>query len=120
MSCYYNNNMTMSIWVSTTIISERWSRESLVHVTAGVRPDVGVKGTLARLVNESLPKRGALSLGLFWIKSKSLTDTDSLPPSGLIVAEIAYDLAAALEEFTRLGRRLPDDRSVPVGWISEA
>jgi type I restriction enzyme M protein len=71
------------------------------------------------LVNESLPKRGELSLGLFWIKSKSLTDTDSLPPSDVTAAEIAYDLAAALEEFTRLGGRLLDDRSVPVGWISE-
>ena len=59
------------------------------------------------MVNESLLKRGKLSLGLFWIKSKSLIDTDLLPPSDVITAEIVYDLAAGLEQFTTLGERLP-------------
>lgn len=62
--------------------------------------------TLARLVNESLLKRGELSLGLFWIKDKSLTDTDSLPPSEVIAAEVTYDLAAGLKQFARLAERL--------------
>ena len=68
---------------------------------------MGVGRTLARLVNELLLKRSKLSLDLFWIKDKSLIDTDLLPPSDVITAEIAYDLAAGLEQFTTLGERLP-------------
>lgn len=36
-----------------------------------------------------------LSLDLFWIKDKSLTDTESLPAPDIIATEIADDLAAA-------------------------
>ena len=43
---------------------------------------------------------------LFWIKDKSLTDTDSLPAPGIIAAEIADDLEAALEQFTKIAARL--------------
>lgn len=41
-----------------------------------------------------------------WIKDKSLTDTDSLPAPGIIAAEIADDLEAALEQFTKIAARL--------------
>jgi type I restriction enzyme M protein len=47
-----------------------------------------------------------LSLDLFWIKEKNLTDTDSLPPPDVIAAEIADDLEAALEQFTKIAARL--------------
>ena len=47
-----------------------------------------------------------LSLDLFWIKDKSLTDTDALPPPGVIAAEIADDLEAALQQFTKIAARL--------------
>jgi hypothetical protein len=40
------------------------------------------------------------------IKDKSLTDTDSLPAPGIIAAEIADDLEAALEQFTKIAARL--------------
>jgi hypothetical protein len=53
-----------------------------------------------------LLKRDKLSLDLFWIKDKSLTDTDSLPAPGVIAAEIADDLEAALEQFTKIAARL--------------
>ena len=53
-----------------------------------------------------LLKRDKLSLDLFWIKDKSLTDTDSLPPPGVIAAEIADDLEAALAQFTKIAARL--------------
>ena len=53
-----------------------------------------------------LVKRDKLSLDLFWIKDKSLTDTDSLPPPDVIAAEIADDLETALEQFTKIVERI--------------
>src|SRR5881396_775530 len=41
---------------------------------------------------DELLKRDKLSLDLFWIKDKSLTDTDALPAPDIIAAEIADDL----------------------------
>ena len=55
---------------------------------------------------EELLKRDKLSLDLFWIKDKSLTDTDSLPAPDIIAAEIADDLEAALAQFTKIAARL--------------
>ena len=55
---------------------------------------------------EDLLKRDKLGLDLFWIKDNSLTDTDSLPPPGVIAAEIADDLEAALAQFTKIAERL--------------
>ncbi len=55
---------------------------------------------------EELLKRDKLSLDLFWIKDKSLTDTDSLPPPDILAAEIGDDLEAALEQFTKIAARL--------------
>lgn len=43
---------------------------------------------------------------LFWIKDKSLTDTDLLPPPDVLATEIADDLEAALEQFTKIAARL--------------
>ena len=54
---------------------------------------------------EDLLKRDKLSLDLFWIKDKSLTDTDSLLAPDIIAAEIADDLEAALEQFTKIAAR---------------
>ena len=53
-----------------------------------------------------LLKRDKLSLDLFWLKDKSLTDTDSLPPPDVIATEIADDLEAALEQFTKIAASL--------------
>jgi type I restriction enzyme M protein len=51
-------------------------------------------------------KRDKLSLDLFWIKDKSLTDPDALPSPHIIATEIADDLEAALEQFTKIAARL--------------
>lgn len=56
--------------------------------------------------HDELLKRDKLSLDLFWIKDKSLTDTDSLPAPDVIAAEIADDLEAALNQFTKIAARL--------------
>jgi len=55
---------------------------------------------------EELLKRDKLSLDLFWIKDKSLTDTDSLPAPDILAEEIADDLEAALAQFTKIAARL--------------
>ncbi|MGD0650386.1 MAG: N-6 DNA methylase [Verrucomicrobiia bacterium] len=55
---------------------------------------------------EELLKRDKLSLDLFWIKDKSLTDTDSLPAPDVLAGEIADDLETALEQFTKIAAKL--------------
>lgn len=55
---------------------------------------------------DELLKRDKLSLDLFWIKNKSLTDIDALPATDILAAEIADDLEAALEQFTKIAARL--------------
>ena len=64
------------------------------------------EGRWRRYECAELLKRDKLSLDLFWIKDKSLTDTDSLPPPDVIATEIADDLEAALEQFTKIAVRL--------------
>ena len=51
-------------------------------------------------------KHDKLSLDLFWIKDKSLTDTDGLPAPNIVAAEIVDDLQAALAQFTKIAVRL--------------
>ena len=60
---------------------------------------------------EELLKRDKLSLDLFWIRDKSLTNTDSLPAPDVLAAEIADDLEAALEQFTKIAARLKSNNS---------
>ena len=55
---------------------------------------------------DDLLKRDKLSLDLFWIKDKSLTDTDSLPAPDILAQEIVDDLESALEQFSKIAARL--------------
>ena len=55
---------------------------------------------------DDLLKRDKLSLDLFWLKDRSLTDMDSLPPPDVLATEIADDLATALEQFIKIAARL--------------
>jgi type I restriction enzyme M protein len=57
--------------------------------------------------SEELFNRDKLSLDLFWIKDKSLTDTDSLPAPDIIAAEIADELETAFDLFTKIAKKLP-------------
>ena len=68
--------------------------------------EVNAEGRWRRYEYDELLKRDKLSLDLFWIKDKSLADTDSLPAPDIIAAEIADDLEAALEQFTKIAARL--------------
>jgi len=60
---------------------------------------------------EELIKRDKLSLDLFWIKDKTLTDSESLPAPDVLASEIADDLEAALEQFNKIAARLTKTRS---------
>jgi type I restriction enzyme M protein len=55
---------------------------------------------------EEIEKRDKASLDIFWIKDKSLTDADSLPPPEILAAEIADELQAAMEQFAKISARL--------------
>lgn len=59
-----------------------------------------------RQIDADLTAAGWLVQDLFWIKDKSLTDTDSLPPPDVLATEIADDLEAALAQFTKIAARL--------------
>jgi len=50
--------------------------------------------------------RDKASLDLFWLKDDSLSDSDNLPTSELIAAEIIEDLQAALDQLKELGADL--------------
>jgi type I restriction enzyme M protein len=76
------------------------------HERAETWSETNLEGRWRCYDYEDLLKRDKLSLDLFWIKDKSLTDTDSLPAPGIIAAEIADDLEAALEQFTKIAARL--------------
>ncbi len=56
---------------------------------------------------DEIQKRDKLSLDLFWIKDKSLTDTEALPAPDILAAEIADELEAAFELFSKIAARLP-------------
>ncbi|MGQ0622362.1 MAG: type I restriction endonuclease subunit M [Panacagrimonas sp.] len=55
---------------------------------------------------EDLLKRDKLSLDLFWVKDKNLTDTDSLPRADVLATEIADELEDALAQFRKISARL--------------
>jgi type I restriction enzyme M protein len=76
---------------------------------------------------EDLRKRDKISLDLFWIKDKSLTDTDLLPAPDILATEIADDLEAALAQFTKIAARLARGQrragplpTAPQGAVDEA
>ena len=77
-----------------------------MHAREATWSEATSEGTWRAYDYEDLLKRDKSSLDLFWLKDNSLTDTDSLPPSDVIAAEIADDLEAALAPFTKIAERL--------------
>lgn len=85
-----------------------WNRISPVRCTSasprGARhPD----GRWCCYTYEEILKRDKLSLDLFWIKDQSLTDADSLPPPDVLATEIADELEAAFDLFSKIAAKLP-------------
>ena len=54
---------------------------------------------------EELVNRDKASLDIFWLKDKSLEESENLPDPGILAIEIVEDLEAALEQF----REIADD-----------
>lgn len=77
-----------------------------IHDRSATWSDSNPDGRWRRFQYDELLKRDKLSLDLFWLKDKSLTDTDSLPPPDVLATEIADDLESALVQFTKIAARL--------------
>ncbi len=55
---------------------------------------------------DELAKRDKLNLDIFWLRDKSLEDSDDLPEPDVIAREIVDDLQTALEAFAALAEKL--------------
>ena len=55
---------------------------------------------------EELAKRDKLSLDIFWLKDKSLEDSDSLPEPDVLAQEITDDLQTAIDQFATIANGL--------------
>jgi type I restriction enzyme M protein len=56
---------------------------------------------------DEILKRDKLSLDIFWIKDQALTDTESLPAPDILATEIADELEAAFDLFSKIAAKLP-------------
>lgn len=81
-----------------------------MHDRASTWSEENPDGRWRSYAYEDLLKRDKLSLDLFWIKDKSLTDADSLPAPDILAADIADDLETALEQFTKITARLATNK----------
>ena len=61
---------------------------------------------------EELAKRDKLNLDIFWLKDKSLEDSDNLPEPDVLAQEITDDLQAAIDQFATVaeGLRSTDEK----------
>ena len=57
---------------------------------------------------EELAKRDKLNLDIFWLRDKSLEDSEDLPEPDVIAREIVDDLQAALEAFAAIAAQLEE------------
>ena len=55
---------------------------------------------------EELLKRDKLNLDIFWLRDKSLEDSENLPEPDVLAQEIADDLQTALEQFAAIAAEL--------------
>jgi type I restriction enzyme M protein len=55
---------------------------------------------------DEIVKRDKLNLDIFWLKDKSLEDSENLPEPDVLAQEIADDLQTALEQFTAISAEL--------------
>jgi type I restriction enzyme M protein len=55
---------------------------------------------------EELLKRDKLNLDIFWLKDKSLEDSENLPEPDVLAQEIADDLQTALDQFSAIAAEL--------------
>lgn len=53
-------------------------------------------------------KRDKVNLDIFWLRDKSLEDSDDLPAPDVLAQEIADDLLTALEQFQSIAAGLKE------------
>jgi len=58
---------------------------------------------------DKLINRDKASLDIFWLRDKSLEDSENLPDPGILAQEIVEDLEAALEQFREIAEDLADE-----------
>jgi len=58
---------------------------------------------------EELINRDKASLDIFWLKDKSLEESENLPEPDVIAREIAEDLESALEQFKLIAGDLGEE-----------
>jgi type I restriction enzyme M protein len=57
---------------------------------------------------DEISKRDKANLDIFWLRDKSLEDSDDLPDPDILAQEIADDLQTALDQFTAVAGGLRD------------
>jgi type I restriction enzyme M protein len=55
---------------------------------------------------EELLKRHKVNLDIFWLRDKSLEESDGLPEPDVLAKEIADDVQTALEQFSAIAEKL--------------
>ena len=55
---------------------------------------------------EDLLKRDKVNLDIFWLRDKSLEESDDLPEPDVLAQEIADDMQTALEQFSAIAEKL--------------
>ena len=55
---------------------------------------------------EELVKRDKVNLDIFWLRDKSLEESDDLPEPDVLAQEIADDMQTALEQFSAIAEKL--------------
>jgi type I restriction enzyme M protein len=73
-----------------------------------LRSPIAIQSNLELLSFEydDLMKRDKANLDIFWLKDKSLEDSDDLPDPDVLAQEIADDLQTALEQFTAIAEKV--------------
>lgn len=70
------------------------------------RKEGGPDGRWRSFAYDELIKRDKLNLDIFWLRDKSLEDSDNLPEPDVLAQEIADDLQTALEQFAAIAAEL--------------
>ena len=109
---------TRDLWIYDLRTNEHFTlkqspltHDHLVDFIEAFRPD----GRQARVETERFKRfsydqllaRDKVSLDIFWLRDEALEDADTLPAPHVLAAEIAEDLAVALEEFAEIASTLP-------------
>jgi type I restriction enzyme M protein len=70
------------------------------------RKEGGAESRWRSFAYEELLKRDKLNLDIFWLRDKSLEDSENLPEPDVLAQEIADDLQTALEQFAAIAAEL--------------